>query len=87
MVFYIMVDDAEIGVIHCLKESCRIMKGNKGRLFYIGLSFIGIGILTMFSFGLGYLWVAPYMGATTTFFYLDIRGPRKEEVVWNPSEA
>lgn len=82
MVFFIMVDDQEIGVIECLKESCRIMKGNKGRLFYIGLSFIGLCMLSMFSFGLAYLWVAPYMCATSTYFYLDIRGPRKEDVVW-----
>lgn len=86
MTIFIMLDDPEIGVINCLKESCRIMKGNKGRLFYIGLSFIGLGLLTMFSFGIGYLWVAPYMCSTTVFFYLDIRKPRKEDVVWEQPE-
>lgn len=82
MVFFIMADRPETGVINCLKESCRIMKGNKGRLFCLGLSFIGIVILSMMSFGIGYLWTAPYICSTTTYFYLEIREPEKEDIVW-----
>lgn len=86
MAFYVMVDDPDIGVIQCLKESCRIMNGNKGRLFYIGLSFIGMAFLALLSLGIGYMWVLPYMCVTITFFYLDIRSPGNKELVSDPPE-
>lgn len=87
MVMYIMVENPETGVIDCMKESFRIMKGNKLRLFYIGLSFIGVYLLATLSFGIGYLWVAPYMSITITLFYLDIRTSVKDDTVqtWQAS--
>ena len=50
------------------------MKGNKGRLFYIYLSFIGLQILCMLSLGIGSLWVYPYQSQTLVIFYLDVVG-------------
>ena len=38
------------------------------------LSFCGWMILGMLSFGLGYIWVVPYMNATFTNFYLNLNG-------------
>jgi len=55
-------------------ESARLMKGNKGRIFYIILSFIGWMCLGMLSFGSGLLWVIPYMQQTLIQFYLDVKG-------------
>ena len=57
-----------------LKISRQIMKGNKGRLFYIYLSFIGLQILCLLSLGIRSLWVYPYQSQTLVIFYLDVVG-------------
>ena len=49
------------------------MRGNKGRYFYMGLSFLGILLLTYGTLGIGMLWTIPYMMCTTVYFYLDIK--------------
>ena len=40
------------------------MQGNKGRLFYLQLSFIGMYLLALFSLGLAMFWVYPYTRMT-----------------------
>lgn len=70
--FLIYLDDVELGAIECIKRSINLMKGNKWRLFYLNLSFIGYGLLTVLSLGIAGLWVAPYMSVATVGFYRDI---------------
>lgn len=43
--FYVMVDNPHLTPGQCIKESCRIMNGNKMSYFFLGLSFIGWIIL------------------------------------------
>lgn len=43
--FYVLADNPDMSVSRCIKESCRIMAGNKGRYFYLQLTFIGWYIL------------------------------------------
>lgn len=59
-----------------ITESRLLMKGHKGRLFYIYLSFIGWGFLATLTFGIGYLWLLPYRNATLAAFYNDIAKDR-----------
>ena len=73
MAFNIKVDNPELGWHECLKESKRIMKGNKWRLFCLDLSFIGWAFVCVFTLGLGYFWLSPYINAARTQFYLDIK--------------
>ena len=70
---YILVEDRDKKVFSSLAESVRLMRGNKGRYFYLSLSFIGIYLLSFCTLGLGYLWAMPYMYCTYTYFYLDIK--------------
>lgn len=74
LIYFLLIDNPDMGYIEIFKESRRLMKGNKGRMFYIGLSFIGFNLLALLSFGLGLLWVAPYMSQTNVELYLDIIG-------------
>ena len=69
MAFYIMKDHPEYTAKQCIDESRRIMCGNKMKLFLLGLSFIGWAIVCVFTCGLGYLWLAPYMQASQAEFY------------------
>lgn len=74
MVFYLMVDHSDMGVLEAFRVSSELMQGNKGRLFYIYLSFIGWSLLGMLSCGLGMLWVMPYMTQTLVNFYREVIG-------------
>lgn len=71
---WIMAQNPDIGVISAVNESKRLMHGNKLNLFFLQFSFIGWAILCMFTCGVGYFWLSPYMNAATGAFYLDISG-------------
>lgn len=73
---FIFVEEPDKGVFQCIRESAELMKGNKGSLFYINLSFMGMIILGYLSFGIGYLWIIPYMYATLTEYYKELK-PKK----------
>ena len=70
---FIFVEAPDKGVFQCIRESARLMDGNKGNLFYINLSFIGLMLLGYFSFGIAYLWIYPYMYATYTEYYKELK--------------
>jgi len=72
-VFYIIADNEEISAVDALKESARIMKGNKFRYFILCLSFIGWVIVGAITLGIGFIWITPYYNITLTNFYRDIR--------------
>lgn len=79
MAGYLLMEDPERKVISCFRKSAALMKGNKGRLFYLELSFIGMYLLAMGSFGIGLLWIFPYVETTMIHFYLDISAGRRQE--------
>ena len=59
------------------------MRGNKGKLFLLDLSFIGWAILATITFGLGFIALTPYMNMATFVFYELCNGnimPRNSEI-------
>ena len=62
----------KISSLDCITESKNLMKGNKWRLFLLDLSFLGWGILSILSLGIGLLWLLPYQNATKVAFYEDL---------------
>ena len=70
---YILVEHPEMRAIDAIRKSNAMMKGHKFDLFYLGLSFIGWAILGMFTLGLGYIWLFPYMYTTVAAFYEDLK--------------
>ena len=74
LVFYLLIDHPKMKLVEAFRVSRERMRGNKGRLFYICLSFLGWGVLAALSFGIGYLWIGPYMIQTQVGFYLDVVG-------------
>jgi Predicted integral membrane protein len=71
--YYLILDNPGMTAMESLKTSWQLMKGNKGRLFYLSLSFIGISLLGAISV-VGMLWVTPYINVTTAYFYFDVIG-------------
>lgn len=61
--------DLRPGFLECITRSKQMMKGYKGQLFLLDLSFIGWHILALLTFGIGYLWLTPYITATKAAFY------------------
>jgi uncharacterized membrane protein len=74
MAFYIMEENPSMGIMDAINQSKEMMRGNKGRLFCLYFSFIGWAILCAFTFGIGLLWLGPYMNAAVAAFYLEISG-------------
>jgi len=72
MVFYILIDNPEIGVSEALRQSKKMMYGYKSKLFCLDLSFIGWGLLCILTFGIGILWLSPYMLTSQTIFYEEL---------------
>lgn len=62
----------KVSSLDCITESKNLMKGHKWRLFVLDLSFIGWGILSVLSLGIGLLWLLPYQNATKVAFYEDL---------------
>ncbi|MEY8353829.1 DUF975 family protein [Lachnospiraceae bacterium 54-53] len=70
---FILIESPDKKVFASLKESADMMKGGKGRLLYLYLSFTGMLVLGYFSLGVGFLWIMPYIQCTAAEFYLDLK--------------
>ncbi len=70
--FYLLHDFPEYSVSKLLSTSRKLMKGSKGRLFYLTASFIPLLLLGLLSCGIAWLWIVPYMNTTYTEFFLDL---------------
>lgn len=73
MVYFVIVDNPEIGIMDALRKSKEIMEGHKFDYFVLNLSFIGWYILSYFTLGILLLWLAPYIMVTTANFYNEIK--------------
>ena len=78
---YLLLDYPEMGAIQAMKESLKLMKGNKGRYVHLYLSFLPLTIVCIFTCYIGILWLLPYMQTTLAFFYMDITGELDTPVV------
>ena len=76
---YIRVENPDMGIMECIKESERIMQGHKWDYFVLQLSFLGWHILCVLTFGLLYIYVLPYFTMTKTLFYRQINPKYKVE--------
>lgn len=73
MMHFVMAENPDMRANEAIRESKRLMKGNKWRLFCLELSFLGWQLLAIFfTAGIGLLWVVPYMQAAYAAFYRDI---------------
>ena len=75
---YLMAEFPDLDVMDALRESKRLMHGNRFRLFCLELSFIGWFLLCILTFGIGTLWLSPYQETAVAAFYMDVTG-RSEE--------
>ena len=78
---YILLDDPTKSPLRCLRESKELMRGHKGELFVLDLSFLGwylLRIVPMLGFA-SRIWSVPYIATTKALFYERLRG----NTVWS----
>lgn len=68
-----------IGYLARITASKALMKGHKGQLFVLDLSFIGWFLLSVLTAGIALFWVLPYYHATNAAFYEAIHTSNVEE--------
>lgn len=68
---YLLLDHPEMGIMECISESKRMMRGHKAELFILDLSFLGWSLLTIIPFVSVY--VLPYMQSTYAIYYMHLR--------------
>lgn len=73
MVHYILLDNENMSALEAISKSKEMMNGHKMDLFVLHLSFLGWAILGVFTLGILYFWLVPYMSVTTANFYNEIK--------------
>ena len=66
---FVAFDNPNLTSKECVEKSKELMTNRRGKLFCLQFSFIGWAILAAFTFGIGYLWLLPYMQMATIAFY------------------
>lgn len=69
---YLMAEYPDLGAMDAMRESKRLMMGNKWRLFCLQMSFLGWVLLSALTMGVGMLWVTPYIEVSRAAFYREI---------------
>ena len=72
MTLFLKVKSPKLEAKEAIALSTKMMNGKKWELCCLEFSFVGWIILSVLTFGIGFLFVAPYMKATTTAFYEDV---------------
>lgn len=70
---YILAENQNMTASEAINESRRIMNGHKMDLFVLELSFIPWFLLGAITFGIAFIYVAPYMDMTKVNFYNKIK--------------
>lgn len=76
----IAFDNSDLTAKECVEKSKELMTNRRGKLFCLQFSFIGWAILAVFTFGIGYLWLLPYMQMSTIAFYDNAAQKKNTEV-------
>lgn len=86
LVYYIAADEPELTGKEIVNKSEKLMKGNRGNLLLLELSFIGWMLLGFLSLGIGFIWIFPYLQVSIACFYdelisnKDTKSDKTEEI-------
>ncbi len=76
---YLLEENKDLTAKEIVNKSQELMKGHRWKLFCLALSFIGWFILSAFTFGIGLLFVIPYMQMAFVAFYKEKAGLLTDE--------
>lgn len=73
MTSFVLYDNPEMKNNEAIELSMKMMDGHKMDLLWLYLTFIGWGILCIFTLGIGYFWLAPYVQTSLAQFYEEVK--------------
>lgn len=82
---FLLLDFPQYSAGKIIRLSFQVMKGHKCRLFGLQLSFLPLILLSLLSFGIGMLWLTPYMNMVYALFFLDLMKTHAASDCTNPS--
>jgi len=71
-VYYLILDYPDATIKELIQYCADMMNGHRIKLFYLYASFLPMYALGILSFGIGLLFVEPYVNVTVAQFYLDV---------------
>lgn len=75
-VFFLLRDNPQLSALEAITESKIRMKGYKWKYFLLNLSFIGWAFIAIFTLGIGFLWLTPYISTANATFYNELIAPQ-----------
>ena len=76
---YILMENPGMTGRQAIAASKELMRGNKWRLFCLSYSFFGWHLLCGLTFGIGYLFLRPYIEAAGAAFYREIKWEKMKQ--------
>ena len=73
MTFYIIADNPSISGYEAIKKSQKMIYGYKYKYFCLLCRFIGWVLLSILTFGIGFLWLIPYIRVSSAKFYEELK--------------
>jgi len=74
MTFFILADDRTVDGLEAIRRSKAMMYGHRWRLCCLVGRFTGWILLGLVTFGIGFLWVGPYLMVSVAKFYDELKG-------------
>lgn len=62
-----------------IRDSYQMMRSNRKRMLCLYVSFLGVAVLVLLSFGIGALFVEPYLYVSLALFYLNLLEQQPQE--------
>lgn len=78
---FILRDEPTLKYDGAIERSMAMMQGYKMDYFLLILSFIGWYILGIVSFGIGFLWINPYITRALVIFYEDLKSEYENKTI------
>lgn len=69
LAYIVAVDNPELTAKEAVEKSASLMEGKRWKFFCLHFSFIGWAILATITFGIGFLWLVPYVQFAYIAFY------------------
>lgn len=76
---YVLAENKELSARECMNRSKAITKGILKELLLFDLSFVGWHLIGVLTFGIGYIWIKPYISASFANHYRELEEDYKEK--------
>lgn len=84
---YIAIDNPQMTAKESVDTSAKLMNGNRWKYICLSLSFLGWMILSIITFGFGYIFLLPYMSVAYVCFYEALAGKKQSNSASNDSDT